>query len=308
MFGWRWQDTWSVEPTFRIPVRVSPRLHQCFLSLICIISSCPYIWCPLQNKYHFLHYFLDWTLPLFGCTCDTWCLVSDSKFAMVIKRSKVRVDAYYDEDDLDELDNPSIPSHVTHQHTDFNVNTLMTGYHSCMTTTYHDVPASPQKRHSDSQPDPILDEWTSMDLSWLDRPILDEENSDHSDLEDDPSMDPRGSTEDAAIQQVGQCQTYFKHTDTIIQDDPYLQDWLPLIWDFMEEIFRHETPAGILKVCSHCDLSVNDVILYCCASCNEGCLYCAKCTVDLHTGNPLHRIHVCPNICLWKKDWLLIIL
>ncbi len=119
--------------------------------------------------------------------------------AMVLKRPKVWADAYYDKDDLDEIDNPSIPSHVTHKHTYFNINTSTTGYRSHTTTTYHDAPASPQKHRTHSRPDPVLDEWNSPDLSWLDGPILEEEKSDHSDVDDDPSMDPRGSTKDAAI-------------------------------------------------------------------------------------------------------------
>ncbi|KAK0457574.1 uncharacterized protein EV420DRAFT_1643913 [Desarmillaria tabescens] len=123
-----------------------------------------------------------------------------------IKRLKVHADAYYDKDELDELDNPSAPSHVTHRHTDFNVYTTATGSHPHTTTTYHNAPASPQKPHAPSRHDPVLDEWAGADLSWLDGPALEEENSDHSDMEEDGSMDPRGSTEDATIQ----------------QDDPYL--------------------------------------------------------------------------------------
>ncbi len=89
------------------------------------------------------------------------------------KRPKISADVYYDEDELD----PPAATHAQHQHTDFNVQTQ--GWlHLALTTTYHDVPASPPPTHTELH-DPVLDEYgNGEDLSWLDGLTLEEENSD----------------------------------------------------------------------------------------------------------------------------------
>ncbi len=116
-----------------------------------------------------------------------------------LKRPKISADAYFDEDDLD----PPAPTHAQHRHTDFNVQSQGRS-RLTSTTTYHDVPASPPPTRTELH-DPVLDEYgNGKDLSWLDGPTLEEENSD-SDDEDDAvdGLDPRGSTEDGAVNQVG---------------------------------------------------------------------------------------------------------
>lgn len=72
-------------------------------------------------------------------------------------------------------------------------------------TTYHNVPASPPPSRTDFN-DPVLDQYgDGEDLSWLDGPTLEEENSDSDEEEDGAEgLDPRASTEDAAVNQVGQ--------------------------------------------------------------------------------------------------------
>ncbi|KAK0458719.1 uncharacterized protein EV420DRAFT_1642445 [Desarmillaria tabescens] len=188
-----------------------------------------------------------------------------------IKKPKISADAYYDEDDLEP---PPPPIHNQHRHTDFNVQS-QSGSRLRSTTTYHDVPASPPPLHTELH-DPVLNDYgEGEDLSWLDGPTLEEENSD-SDDDDDPinGLDPRTSAEDA----------------TVDQDDPHLHDWLPRIWDFMEEMFRAETPVGVSKVCARCGLTAEEVKLYRCASCNEEHLYCDECMVCRHYGNPFHRM------------------
>ncbi|PBK84915.1 hypothetical protein ARMGADRAFT_1088064 [Armillaria gallica] len=73
----------------------------------------------------------------------------------------------------------------------------------------------------------VLDDFTGVNLSWLNGPTLEEENSDsNSEDEGIAAMDPGASTEDNAIQ----------------QDDPHFCDWLPLTWDFLEEMFQDEHP------------------------------------------------------------------
>ncbi len=73
-----------------------------------------------------------------------------------------------------------------------------------MTMTYQDVPPSPSKARS-SLHDPVLEEFSGVDLSWLDGPTLEEENSDSDSEEEDQSMDPGLSTEDAEVYQVWLC-------------------------------------------------------------------------------------------------------
>lgn len=117
-----------------------------------------------------------------------------------IKWPQLSADIVFQEDELDEILTPPAPVRV--QHTDYNVNVTTGSSRHCKRTTYHDAPPSPSKK-STLLHDPVLDDFAGIDLSWLDGPTLEEENSD-SDSEDegDTAMDPGASTEDAAISQV----------------------------------------------------------------------------------------------------------
>ncbi len=113
------------------------------------------------------------------------------------KKPKISTNAYFDEDDLD------LPPATQHRHTNFNIQSQGQSRLTLM-TTYHNVPASPPPTRTELH-DPVLDNYgNGKDLSWLDGPTLEEENSD-SDDEDDPGdgLDPQGSTEDGAVNQVG---------------------------------------------------------------------------------------------------------
>ncbi len=123
----------------------------------------------------------------------------------LLKKTKIVADAVFDENDLD--GEPESPSPVRMRHTDFNINS---GSRLRSTTSYHDAPPSPVKSRSTLH-DPILD---VEDLSWLDGPMLDEDNNDSdSEYEDDPhaAMDPQASTEDADIQQASRPSTWSLH-------------------------------------------------------------------------------------------------
>lgn len=88
------------------------------------------------------------------------------------------------------------------QHTDYNINNAGRGSRLQSTTSFYDTLASPSK-HSTPQ-DPLLEEYVGTDLSWLDGPTLDEENSDSDSEEEDPdtTMDPHVLTEDGKVKQV----------------------------------------------------------------------------------------------------------
>ncbi|KAK0440544.1 hypothetical protein EV421DRAFT_1737210 [Armillaria borealis] len=190
-----------------------------------------------------------------------------------IKRPRFSVAVRFTEEELEET--VPAPAPVRLRHTDYYV--LASGRSSRLRamTTYHDAPPSSPKARS-SLHDPVLDEFARVDLSWLDGPMLEEENSDSDSEEEDAdaAMDPGASPEDADVH----------------QDDSHFRDWLPLTWDFLEEMFRHEHPRQFRSLCARCQAPATDGTLYRCVTCNECFMYYEECMVSRHYGNPLHRI------------------
>ncbi|SJL11239.1 uncharacterized protein ARMOST_14642 [Armillaria ostoyae] len=177
----------------------------------------------------------------------------------------------FSEEQLEET--KTTPAPVQLCHTEYNVSSAGQSSRLRTTTIYHKAPPSPSKARS-SLHDPVLKEFSGVDLSWLDGPALEEENSDSDSEEEDQSMDPGASTEDTEVH----------------QDDPHFRDWLPLTWEFLEEMFRDEHPRQFRNSCARCQTRADEATLYQCASCNERFMYCDKCMIARHYGNPLHRI------------------
>lgn len=119
-----------------------------------------------------------------------------------LKRPRNVADVSFSKDQLEET--VTAPPPVRVQHTDYNVNVASHSSRLRTTTTYQDAPPSPSKARY-SLHDPVLEEFSEVDLSWLNGPTLEEENSDSDLEEEDQSMDPGLSMEDAEVYQVWLC-------------------------------------------------------------------------------------------------------
>lgn len=76
-----------------------------------------------------------------------------------------------------------------------------------------------------------------------------------------------------------------------LQDTPLL-NWIPDVDVFLKEFLRLEGRGDFAQqdTCLFC--SEDAAAEYRCQDCFGGAMYCKKCTLLLHSRNPLHRIKV----------------
>lgn len=209
---------------------------------------------------------------------------------MVWKRSHA---AEFHEEDLDQS---PLPPHVVHCHTDINIDSIRSG---CQThyawTSYISLPKSPVKQWGTtnthlSNADDVYSWWFHVwalaaglgqrircGFRWF-------------------GLWGHRSKQEQATKAL-YCMSQFSFSTgqqlTYIQDELHICHWLPLVPQFLDEFFHHDTPtADPLHCCSCADDCSDKEPLFCCISCYEGFLFCRECIVKCHYGNPFHRIEV----------------
>ncbi|KAF7974583.1 hypothetical protein HWV62_11966, partial [Athelia sp. TMB] len=175
----------------------------------------------------------------------------------------------YPSDDEDVPTTPSTPlepATTQSRHAHFNSQGQGRGHGS--RNAYITTPASPSKGQSPSPP---------RETVWITEPL--------PDFQSHPFMDP----EYQHALDLMECDMPNVKRDRTKSDTPLL-NWIPDIDLFLKEILRLEGRGDYIdqKICPFCP---DDTLAeYRCRDCFSGELYCHRCTMLLHSRNPLHRI------------------